>query len=99
MTLVFDRAGYSPEFFAEQKAQRVTVLTYHKFPGDDWAVEEFASHELVLANGEKVTLSLAERGTRLSNGLWVREVRQREDSGHQVSLLSTDNRKPASTKP
>ena len=32
-TLVFDRAGYSPEFFAEQKAQRVAVITYHKFPG------------------------------------------------------------------
>jgi len=91
-TLVFDRAGYSPEFFAEQKAQRVAVLTYHKFPGDDWAVEEFAPHELVLANGEQVTLSLAERGTCLSNGLWVREIRQREDSGHQVSMLATDYR-------
>jgi hypothetical protein len=91
-TLVFDRAAYSPEFFAEAKARRVAVLTYHKFPGEDWAVEEFSPHELVLANGEKVTLSLAERGTCLSNGLWVREVRQREDSGHQVSLLSTDYR-------
>jgi hypothetical protein len=91
-TMVFDRAGYSPEFFAEQKAQRVAVLTYHKFPGDDWAVEEFAPHALVLANGEQVTLSLAERGTRLSNGLWVREIRQREDSGHQVSMLATDYR-------
>ena len=91
-TMVFDRAGYSPEFFAEQKAQRVAVLTYHKFPGEDWAVEEFAPHEVVLANGEKVTLSLAERGTCLSNGLWVREIRQREESGHQVSVLSTDYR-------
>jgi hypothetical protein len=91
-TMVFDRAGYSPAFFAEQKAQRVAVLTYHKFPGEDWGVEEFAPHALVLANGQKVTLSLAERGTRLSNGLWVREIRQREDSGHQVSLLSTDYR-------
>jgi hypothetical protein len=91
-TLVFDRAGYSPEFFAEMKNQRVAVLTYHKFPGQDWAVEEFAPHEVVLAHGQKVTLSLAERGTCLSNGLWVREIRQREDSGHQVSVLSTDYR-------
>jgi hypothetical protein len=91
-TLVFDRAGYSPEFFAEMKALRVAVLTYHKFPGADWAVEEFAPHELLLAHGETVTLALAERGTCLSNGLWVREIRQREDSGHQVSLLSTDYR-------
>jgi len=91
-TLVFDRAGYSPEFFAQQKAQRVAVLTYHKFPGEDWAADEFAPHALTLANGELVTLSLAERGTCLSNGLWVREIRQREDSGHQVSVLSTDYR-------
>ena len=91
-TMVFDRAGYSPEFFVDQKAQRVAILTYHKFPGQDWAAEEFAPHELTLANGEKVTLSLAERGTCLSNGLWVREIRQREESGHQVSMLSTDYR-------
>ena len=91
-TLVFDRAGYSPEFFAEQQAQRVAVLTYHKFPGEDWALEEFAPHEVVLANGETVTLALAERGTCLRNGLWVREIRQRDQGGHQVSVLSTDFR-------
>ena len=91
-TVVFDRAGFSPEFFAEQKTRRVAVLTYHKFPGADWAVEEFTPHELVLTNGEQVTLALAERGTCLSNGLWVREIRQREENSHQVSLLSTDYR-------
>jgi hypothetical protein len=91
-TLVFDRAGYSPEFFAEQKAQRVAVITYHKFPGEDWPEAEFTSQPLTLANGEQVTLSLAERGTCLSNGLWVREIRQREDNGHQVSVLATDYR-------
>ena len=91
-SLVFDRAGYSPEFFAEQKAQRVAVITYHKFPGQDWPEAEFTSQPLVLANGELVTLALAERGTCLSNGLWVREIREREDSGHQVSVLATDYR-------
>ena len=91
-TLVFDRAGYSPAFFAELKAQRVAVLTYHKFPGQDWPVAEFSPHALTLANGEPVTLALAERGTWLSVGLWVREIRQLDDSGHQVSVLSTDYR-------
>jgi hypothetical protein len=91
-TLVFDRAGYSPEFFAAMQTLRVAVLTYHKFPGEDWAADEFTPHELVLANGQEVTLSLAERGTCLSNGLWVREIREREASGHQVSVLSTDYR-------
>lgn len=94
-TLVFDRQGYSPEFFAELKALRVAVLTYHKFPGQDWEDWEFAPQELTLANGERVSLALAERGTRLSNGLWVREVRHREDSGHQTSVLATDYRATA----
>ncbi len=90
--MIFDRAAYSPAFFAEQKARRVAVLTYHKFAGADWATEEFAPYAVVLANGEELTLSLAERGTCLGNGLWVREIRQREDTGHQVSMLSTDYR-------
>jgi hypothetical protein len=89
-TLICDRAVYSPEFFAEAKAERVAVITYHKFPGADWAAEEFARREVRLASGEVVALELAERGTQLSNGLWVREVRHRESSGHQVSVLSTD---------
>ena len=89
-TLVCDRAVYSPEFFAEAKAQRVAVITYHKFPGADWAAAEFSPRSVKLANGEAVELELAERGIQLSNGLWVREVRQREKSGHQVSVLSTD---------
>jgi hypothetical protein len=89
-TLVCDRAVYSPEFFAEAKAERIAVLTYHKFPGPDWAGEEFSQREVKLVNGEVVKLELAERGTRLSNGLWVREVRHREPSGHQTAMLSTD---------
>jgi hypothetical protein len=91
-TLIFDRAGYSPAFFAQLQALRIAVLTYHKFPGEDWPLPEFAPHTVTLVHGESVTLALAERGTCLSNGLWVREVRQREDSGHQVSVLSTDYR-------
>jgi hypothetical protein len=93
-TLVCDRAAYSPEFFAEAKAERVAVLTYHKFPGADWRAEEFSPRPVKLANGEGVELELAERGTQLSNGLWVREGRQREPSGHQVSMLATDYQRP-----
>src|SRR5271157_3297178 len=32
LTLIFDREGYSPDFFADLKAQRIAILTYHKFP-------------------------------------------------------------------
>jgi len=89
-TLIFDREGYSPEFFAAMQQQRVAVITYHKFPGETWAAQEFTAHLVKLVNGEEVTLELAERGTQLSNGLWVREVRHRDGSGHQTAVLATD---------
>lgn len=37
-----------------------------------------------------VKLQMAERGICLSNGLWVREVRHRDEKGHQTSFLATD---------
>jgi hypothetical protein len=93
-TIVCDRAVYSPEFFAEAKAQRIAVITYHKFPGPAWAAEEFTQREVKLVSGEVVKMELAERGTQLSNGLWVREVRHREPSGHQTSMIATDYKRP-----
>ena len=52
------------------------MLTYHKYPGEDWPREEFAEQSMQLAGGETVAMRLAERGTRLSHGLWVRQVRK-----------------------
>jgi hypothetical protein len=91
-TLVFDREGYSPEFLLRMKAKRIACLTYHKFPGDDWPEDEFVTHRVKLPTGALVEMSLAERGTRLSNHLWVREIRKRSDRGHQTTVLSTDYR-------
>ena len=88
-TVVFDREGYSPEFFAELKAQNVAILTYHKFPGEAWPEAEFCAHSVRLQNGELVTRELAERGTLLPNQLWVREVRLLGTGGHQTSILTT----------
>ena len=91
--IVFDREGYSPEFFKEMwRTHRIACITYHKYPGDDWPVEEFAEVETMLPNGEVVAIKLAERGSWIGNrksGLWVREVRKLTTSGHQVSLIST----------
>jgi len=92
-TIVFDREGYSPEFFQDMKKLRIAILTYHKHPGADWPQDEFSAQEVTLVHGEKVTLQLAERGVCLSNGLWLREVRNLcEKSGHQTSILCTDFR-------
>jgi hypothetical protein len=94
-TVVFDREGYSPEFFAKMKKRRIACLTYHKYPGEDWPRGEFIATEVRMASGQQVTLRLAERGTKLSNGLWVREFRKLCESGHQTAFLSTDYRAPA----
>jgi hypothetical protein len=91
-TIVFDREGYSPKFFAEAQAQGIAVLTYHKSPGDPWAAEEFSPQSVRLHTGEVVQRHLAERGSCLSNGLWVREVRTRDEDGSQGSILSTNRR-------
>jgi len=89
-TLVFDREAYSPEFFAEMKKQHIAILTYHKFSGEQWHDTEFSDCRVELAGGEVVTMQLAERGTLLSNRLWVREVRKLSEGGHQTSILSTN---------
>jgi hypothetical protein len=93
-TMIFDRAGYSPEFFMRRWEQRIAVITYHKFPEGEWGAEEFGPQQVRLVNGETVELQLAERGVRLSNGFWVREVREREPNGHQTAILSTDYQRP-----
>ena len=89
-TMIFDRAGYAPDFFARMWAQRIAVIPDHKFPEGQWAAEEFKAQPVRLINGEKVELEWAERGVRSSNGFWVREVRQREESGHQTAMLASD---------
>jgi hypothetical protein len=91
--ILFDREGYSPEFFKEMwQTHRIACITYHKYPKDDWPVDEFVEVQTTLPNGEPVTMHLAERGSWIGdrkNGLWVREIRKLTSSGHQVSLIST----------
>jgi transposase len=92
--LLFDREGYSPAFFKEMwQEHRIACTTYHKFPKDNWPEAEFQETEVILAAGERVTMKLAERGSRIGSRaeerVWVREVRKLTESGHQTSLIST----------
>ncbi len=96
-TVVFDREGYSPELFEQMRQKRIAILTYHKFPKEDWRPEEFSEHSLQLAGGETVSMKLAERGAQLSNKLWLREIRKLTDSGHQTSILTTNFQSPMTT--
>jgi hypothetical protein len=96
-TIVFDREGYSPDFFARMKERRIACLSYRKRPGEDWSPEEFIPTDIRLPSGEGTTVLLAERGTRLSNGLWVRELRKLSEGGHQTPFIATDYRSAASS--
>src|SRR5436309_274885 len=58
-TVVIDREGYSPDLFSHLWRKRIALLTYHKFPKDDWRSEEFSAHNVTLAGGETVTMQLA----------------------------------------
>src|SRR6266853_4443579 len=42
-------------------------------------------------------MKLAERGSQLSNQLWLREIRKLTDSGHQTSILTTNFQAPMTT--
>ncbi len=53
---------------------------------------KFTPQTITHPKGEKSTLQLAERGIRLTNGLWVREIRALSETGHQTAILSTDYR-------
>jgi hypothetical protein len=78
--------------FKQLLEQRIAVVTYAKRckATEDWPAEEFTQREVSLINGEVVGLWMAERGVCLANGLWVREVRHRDERGHQTAIYSTD---------
>jgi len=88
--VIFDREGYSPELFAELWKQRIACQTYRKGVIEAWPAEEFQDYEWTAACGEKQTMKLAERGVWLGGKLWVREIRQLSQEGHQTVVVSTD---------
>ena len=89
-TLVFDREGYSPDLISRMKIKHVACITYHKYPKENWELHEFTPQLIRTVAGNLIRVNLAERGTKLSKTLWVREIRKLSDSGHQTSILSTD---------
>jgi prepilin-type processing-associated H-X9-DG protein len=91
--LVFDREGYSPAFFQQMWQQyRISCITYHKFPKDQWPLDWFADTPVSMPDGQILNMKLAEHGSLIGEhktGVWVREVRKLNQDGHQTSLIST----------
>ena len=97
--LVFDREGYSIDFFEYLAEQRIAFCTYRKNVKEDWPEEEFADYEVVYPGGEKEIMQLAERQTVLygkkkkgekQKEITVREIRKKTASGHQTAIITTN---------
>ena len=88
VTLVFDREGWSPEFFRECYGQGFDVLTYRKGRYAPWPRTEF--HPLTaMIDGRPVRYTLAERVVEVRPGFALREVRRWCENGHQTAVLTT----------
>lgn len=93
--LVFDREGYSPDFFFDLWQKRISIATYKKNVTDKWEDAEFTEYTGKLPYGNEKTIELAERGVLLQNKgsdkkIWAREIRKKSKSGHQSSIVTTN---------
>ncbi len=93
--LVFDREGYSPDFFYDLWQERISIATYKKNVTDNWDELEFSEQTGILPFGTQKTIALAERGVLLQNKgskkkIWVREIRSKSKTGHQTSIVTTN---------
>jgi len=88
-TMIFDREAYEPEFFKWLwEEHRIAVITYRKNVKDKWSKDEFIEYETKVI-GKKVKMKLAEHSVEFS-GMMMREIRKQSDSGHQTSILTTN---------
>ncbi len=93
--LVFDREGYSPDFFYDLWQQRISIATYRKNVTEKWDEAEFKEYKGTLPYGTEQRVELAERGVLLQNKgskkkIWAREIRKKSPSGHQTSIITTN---------
>ncbi len=95
VTVVFDRAGYSPKLFQRLLADGFDLLTYRKGRSRRVARGRFTSHEAVIGN-ITVTYVLADQEVRLLAGkLRLRQVTRLADDGHRTPILTSRRDLPA----
>ena len=88
VTLIFDREGWSPKYFARWHAKGVDVITYRKGKYEPWPEDRFIDTQSQVS-GQPVTYRLGERSVLIGKTFWMREVRRLCDSGHQTSVMTT----------
>ena len=90
-TIVFDREAYSPVFFKKLwNTCRVAVITYRKNVTDLWDENDFETKKIEI-DGDFVEMNLCEKSVTL-NGVTMREIRKKTESGHQTSVITTNKK-------
>jgi hypothetical protein len=95
-TLIFDREAYAPAFFKFLwEKYRIAVITYRKGVKDKWPSTDFHEHKARVI-GKEVTMQLAEKRVMLFE-MEMREIRKQSESGHQTSIVTTNELIPIET--
>lgn len=88
-TLIFDREGYHPAFFKRLwDENRIAVITYRKNIRDKWDDNLFKEMTVCVLEQE-ITMHIYEQDVTL-DGMLFREIRRRNESGHQTSIITTN---------
>lgn len=98
-TVVIDREGYSPTFFAELwRERRIAIQTYRRGEAEPWPLDDFRECGVPTVYGNETSMLLAERPVefRGTEGVALREIRRLSaDRTHQTAILTTDRRTSA----
>jgi hypothetical protein len=90
-TLVFDREAYSPVMFKQLwDDYRVAVITYRKNVKDLWSDDDFKQYKIIIEENT-TQMILAEKYMTI-NGVALREIRRKTLTGHQTSIVTTNQK-------
>src|SRR6267154_922911 len=88
-TVVFDRAGWSPEVFQDLLAMGFDILTYRKGRIRHIAEKRFTLHKAKL-DGRPVEYLLHDQPVRFLNGtLRLRQLTRLTETGHQTPMVTS----------
>ncbi|MFH1605473.1 MAG: putative transposase [Pseudomonadota bacterium] len=88
VTLIFDREGWSPKWFAELYEAGFDVLTYRRGKYDPWPGKMFETVKGTV-EGRELSYELAEKTVRVLPGFKMREVRRLRQGGRQTAVMTT----------
>ncbi len=88
VTIIFDRGGWSPRLFKQLVTDGFDIMTYRKGRSRRVGKKYFQEYRTVI-DGDKVVYTLADRGTRLKNGLRLRQVTRLCVNGHQTPIITS----------